>query len=533
LTDQFWTTTGAGSPQHGVMSTDAYRLTPEATARATAAGLVDAHWYRTPVPHDVMRQLTRRRNARVTVDAAVWISLIVLSGVVAASVLGSWWAVPAFATYGMLYGGASDARWHEHGHGTALQSRQANLALYHIASFMLLREPTMSRWTHVRHHSDTIVVGRDPEIILRRPPNLAVWALNLVNLVNGPHSLARICAHATGWLSDEEISIVPTTERRRVIIEARIYLTILAAVVATCLATRSITAALLVGLPSFYGAWLVHLLNITQHAGLPENALDHRQVARTMLLNPIGRFLYLNMNYHIEHHMYPAVPYHQLPRLHNAIKHDLPAPNTSLLDAYREIIPALVRQRRDPAYQIHRPIPNSIAPPTARPPATNIIHSAALAAEREVANRDGVRICAVDDVEINDVVRFDHDNRTFAIYRLGTHTWYATDGICTHSRTVHLATGTVVGDRIECPKHNGQFHIPTGQPAQAPACKALNTHQVVERDGAIHLIPTTPATLTDPYPNNTNSSAEARPVNENDPKQLPGKEPTPRARGWV
>jgi Na+-transporting NADH:ubiquinone oxidoreductase subunit F len=505
------------------MSTNAYRLTPEATARATAAGLVDAQWYRTPVPNDVMRQVTRRRNGRATLDAAAWISLIALSGVVAVSTLGSWWAIPAFAAYGTLYGGASDARWHEHGHGTAFKSRRANQVLYHIASFMLLRGPTMSRWTHVRHHSDTIVVGRDPEIILRRPPNLAVWALNLFNLVNGSRSLIRISAHATGRLSDEENSILPATESRKVIIEARTYLTILAAVVATCVATGSITPALLLGLPSFYGAWLVHLLNITQHAGLPENVLDHRQVARTMLLNPVGRFLYLNMNYHIEHHMYPAVPYHQLPRLHDAIQHDLPAPNTSLLDAYREIIPALIRQRRDPTHQIYRPIPNSTEQAAPRAP-TISLDNAADAPDREVANSEGVRICAVNELQVNDVVRFDYGDRTFAIYRLGTHAWYATDGICTHSRTVHLATGTVVGDRIECPKHNGQFHIPTGQPVRPPACKALNTHQVVERDDAIHLLLTTPAKVITIDSANTHEPSTTVPFKEG--LQTPPASPT-------
>ena len=61
-------------------------------------------------------------------------------------------------------------------------------------------------------------------------------------------------------------------------------------------------------------------------------------------MNPVFRFLYWNMNYHVEHHMFPMVPYHALPRLHEVIKADLPAPYPSCWAAYREIIPAFLRQ---------------------------------------------------------------------------------------------------------------------------------------------------------------------------------------------
>ena len=48
----------------------------------------------------------------------------------------------------------------------------------------------------------------------------------------------------------------------------------------------------------------------TQHAGLAENVLDHRLNCRTVYMNPLNRYLYWNMNYHVEHHMFPLVPYH-------------------------------------------------------------------------------------------------------------------------------------------------------------------------------------------------------------------------------
>ena len=86
----------------------------------------------------------------------------------------------------------------------------------------------------------------------------------------------------------------------------------------------------------------------TQHAGLAENVLDHRLNCRTVYMNAVNRYLYWNMNYHVEHHMFPLVPYHALPELHELVKADCRTPYHGLLEAYREIIPALLRQVEGP-----------------------------------------------------------------------------------------------------------------------------------------------------------------------------------------
>ena len=92
---------------------------------------------------------------------------------------------------------------------------------------------------------------------------------------------------------------------------------------------------MLIGLPRLYGTWHMVLTGLLQHVGLADNVIDHRLNTRTVYMNPISRFIYWNMNYHVEHHMFPMVPYHALPRLHELIKHDLPAPNPSIWHAYR------------------------------------------------------------------------------------------------------------------------------------------------------------------------------------------------------
>jgi 3-phenylpropionate/trans-cinnamate dioxygenase ferredoxin subunit len=85
--------------------------------------------------------------------------------------------------------------------------------------------------------------------------------------------------------------------------------------------------------------------------------------------------------------------------------------------------------------------------------------------------------CAADEVGEEDVIRFDHGGRTFAIYRTADDRFFATDGFCTHEQA-HLAGGLVMGCIIECPKHNGRFDFTTGKAKGAPACIDLKTYAV-------------------------------------------------------
>jgi fatty acid desaturase len=271
--------------------------------------------------------------------------------------------VPFFLCYGVLYGSATDSRWHECGHGTAFKTRWMNDVVYQLACFMIMREPTIWRWSHTRHHTDTIIVGRDPEIAAMRPPALGSILLNVFALKNAPTTLAKLVLHATGRMTEEEKTFVPEMEWKKVAFVARIWIVIHLAVLGVALALHSLLPLLLVGvLPTMYGAWLGVYFGITQHAGLAENLLDHRLNSRTVYMNPVFRFIYLNMNYHVEHHMFPMVPYHALPRLHEVMKPDTPKPYASTIEAYREIIPTLLRQLREPEYFVKRQLP-----PTAKP----------------------------------------------------------------------------------------------------------------------------------------------------------------------
>jgi 3-phenylpropionate/trans-cinnamate dioxygenase ferredoxin component len=97
---------------------------------------------------------------------------------------------------------------------------------------------------------------------------------------------------------------------------------------------------------------------------------------------------------------------------------------------------------------------------------------------------DWIDACAMDDIDAEDVIRFDHAGRTFALYRSPDDAFFATDGLCTHEK-VHLADGLVMDDIIECPKHNGRFNYKTGEAKGAPVCINLKTYPVKAENGRV------------------------------------------------
>lgn len=119
-------------------------LGPDAKA-AVENGLASAKWYSSPISRKEMKVLMKRSDGAALRDTAIWLGALLLFGALGVFVWGTWWSVPVFAVYGILYGTASDSRWHECGHGTAFRTRWMNDAVYHAASFMMFREPTVWR----------------------------------------------------------------------------------------------------------------------------------------------------------------------------------------------------------------------------------------------------------------------------------------------------------------------------------------------------------------------------------------------------
>ncbi len=322
-------------------------------------GRVEGRWWSPVIPRATRKQLMRRSDGPAWWNFAPWLLLLGASGLIAGLTWGSWWAVPAFFVYGTIYS-SSDARWHECGHGTPFRTRWLNKFFYHLCSFMTLREAYLWRWSHSRHHTHTIMVGRDPEIEIPRPADLFGIVADILYLRSGPSELARIVRHAFGVLDGDVRDFVPEAERARMIWSSRFYVAIIGGVGIWSLAIESFLPMMFVATPRFYGGWLHHILALVQHGGLAENVTDHRLNSRTVHINPVFRFLYLNMNYHVEHHVFPMVPFHALPKLHEMIRDQTPPAYDGLWAVYRELVPVLIGQaRKHPDRHIRRALPEA------------------------------------------------------------------------------------------------------------------------------------------------------------------------------
>jgi Na+-transporting NADH:ubiquinone oxidoreductase subunit F len=456
-----------------------YSLIGAESQKAIEMGLADAEWYKSPIPREKMLEILVRKDGPAIRDTIIWFGLIFGSGYLVFQLWGSWFVIFPYIVYSVLYASTSDSRWHESSHGTAFKSDWMNNLLYEISSFMVLRQSTVWRWSHTRHHSDTIIRGRDPEIAVPRPPQIRKLILTFFGISGSIPEIKKLFRHATGRIDPQVATYVPENEYKKVFFKARVYICIYLAVIALSIFSGTILPLMFIGLPTLFGTWLMPVYGFTQHAGLRENVLDHRLNCRTVYMNRLHRYLYWNMNYHIEHHMFPMVPYHALPKLHELMKEDCPTPYRGIIQAWKEIIPTILRQRQDQEYFADRKLPEPANVKSTQSKNRFI-------GKPEKLEDRKIEVCSISDLPKGEVIRFDFDQRTYAVYHTFDDKLFATEGLCTHGNA-HLADGLIMGDIIECPKHNGRFSLTDGSPKRSPVCVGINTYEAFAGNGKIYL----------------------------------------------
>ncbi len=317
-------------------------------------------WHKCDLTRKELRGYSRRSDAAGLVQYGGYFAVL---GALAWSTVAAWgtlWAVPAFVAYATVYGFAT-AFMHECHHGTPFRSRWLNEAAHVVLSVMAMKERVRERWKHTHHHTYTLVTAEDLEIQSGRPPRLWRMAVDLWRIPTTIDFTWYALRAAVGSPDPDARAFVPASEHRRLVRSSMLYVAVCAGIVAWAVAAQSWLPVALTFGARIAGAWANTLLSLTQHVGLPENTADHRLNSRTIHMNPVLRFLYCNMNYHVEHHMYPMVPFHALPALHRRLKDQMPPAYPSTLAAWAEMLPTLWRQRRDPGHSAHRPLPAALA----------------------------------------------------------------------------------------------------------------------------------------------------------------------------
>jgi fatty acid desaturase len=170
-------------------------------------------WYRPEISRQELKELMTRNDARGLIDFGIWAVCLVASGYLAYMLIGRYWAIPAFFLYGTIYS-SCDARWHECAHGTPFRTRWLNETLYLLSCLMNMKEGTYMRWSHTRHHTETIMVGLDPEIQVMRPANLTRVVLDFLWIPDAIQMFKVMVLHALGLPSQGAREFVPPSGAR-------------------------------------------------------------------------------------------------------------------------------------------------------------------------------------------------------------------------------------------------------------------------------------------------------------------------------
>jgi len=333
------------------------------------AGDVDLNtWYKPNIDKNILKALSKRSDVKGIIDIFIYFLALILSGYLCLISWGSWWSIPALLLYGNIFYCKALSVQHETNHETYFKSRSLNKFFYVITSFMGAFESFRWKWSHFHHHTYTIFTDEelyDYENNSPRPTEPIRFLLNflplgpIINIQKIRHfTHIEIIKHSLGLITNVVKITTPDKEIKKVIMMSRIYVALWLIIIAISFYIHSWLPVIMIILPPFYGNTILVICGMTQHAGLADNVKDHRKSTRTVILNPFFSFLYSSMEYHIEHHIFPKIPCHNLKKFHEVIKDQMPAPKKGVIDAYKSIIPAIFKQAKDKNYFIDVTLPS-------------------------------------------------------------------------------------------------------------------------------------------------------------------------------
>jgi len=334
-------------------------------------------WYRCQVDPKLMSELMQCSDLHGFRQALGQLGLWCVTGTLAYMAFrqisaANWpWAVPLLlaalfvhGTVGSFIGGAP---CHELSHKTPFKTKAINELFYRIFSFIGWFDPVHFRPSHIRHHQVTVHQEYDGEVVLPQKFTFKDWRFWLRlfawNPINTWQSIRIQFRRATGHPdNDWSEFVMPEANaelRRQHRNWARFVLIGHAFLAVLFIATGHWFLIILFTIGSHYCTWLSFLTAAPQHYGMSPDVPDHRLSCRTFTCSRLTAFLYWNMQYHVEHHMFPAVPFYNLPRLRKAIEHDLPAAPHGLWNTWKEMLVIHRAQRTNSNYTFVPNLPQS------------------------------------------------------------------------------------------------------------------------------------------------------------------------------
>ncbi len=285
----------------------------------------------------LIRQLSQRSNKDATVRLIIHIALIAIGATMVSLAGFSWWLLPAWIVYGIVLMFLFSPL-HECIHRTAFRNRTANDLVATVIGFLIMLPANYFRNFHFAHHRYTNDPKRDPELLTPKPATLPQYLWAMCGL--GAYWWAQfrtIVQHSLGSVSEDFIA---ESSHRAIILEARLHLVLYLAVIGASVLFETTVFIFYWLIPAVLGTVGLRLFLHAEHAGceLSDNMLRN---TRTTLTNPAIKLLTWNMPYHCEHHVFPAVPFHQLPVLHQHLKDHLAVASNGYCRFHREFVDSI------------------------------------------------------------------------------------------------------------------------------------------------------------------------------------------------
>lgn len=293
------------------------------------------HFTRTQIlDHHQLRALSERSDAAGLRQLVLHAGLLLATGILVWQSSGSWLQLPAMLLHGIVLIFLFTPL-HECIHRTAFASRRLNDTVAFVIGCLLLLPRDYFRAFHFAHHRFTQDPERDPELAYPKPRNLRQWLWHVSGLPYWIGQSRGLITHAFGKVEGDFYN----NDRQRTDVkrEARLVLAIYAAIAALSLVSWNGFALTYWLIPALLGQPFLRLYLLAEHALCPLTD-DMLANTRTTYTNALVRFLAWNMPYHTEHHAFPSVPFHALPRLNALIRDRLQVTAQGYIEVQRQIL---------------------------------------------------------------------------------------------------------------------------------------------------------------------------------------------------
>ena len=272
-----------------------------------------------PLTPAMLRELSARSNVQGAARSLCHYGAVVLVGALiwkVSATYGVLWALPLMAVQGYFVAFLFMAL-HETAHKTAFRSRGLNLAVGYLSGFIIGSSYEYYCLFHWDHHRYTQDPDKDPELVVGvKPKSDMQLALAYSGLLQVAGRLRFMLGHAVS--GKVVVPWIPENKRAVIVNEARAYAALYALLFALSLWFSSALLLWVWIVPLMIGQSFLRPYLYAEHTGC-DRTRSAFQNTRTTYTGAIVKWFTWNMPYHVEHHAYPSIPFHALPKLNEIV----------------------------------------------------------------------------------------------------------------------------------------------------------------------------------------------------------------------